>query len=248
MRPDSARKHLPLPTDTLEEHFVDSRRFGEITVTLPNLDAAGSHLGTVASLDATRGSIEDFQYVGERLRELDLTSTRLLGGRVVSVHAEHTRMEATQLHSVEFTDCTMKALRCASGKLNRVVFRNCSLMGATFDDCTFDNVLFEQCRLDYATVTRVRAIGPVAFTGCSLAEAELTGNDLAGETVIDQCTLRRTEFGPGSYRGVDLRGSDLTAVTGAGNLAGVIISSDQEHQLARALLADLDLTVTDEGR
>lgn len=248
LAPSPAGKHPSPGPNTTEEHVVDSRRFGDITVTLPNLDAPGSRLENVSYLDAAHGSVEDFQYVGERVRELDLTSTRLLGGRLGGIHAEHARMEGTQLHSVEFSDCTIKALRCASGKLNRVVFRDCSLMGATFEDCTFDNVLFEDCRLDYATLTRVRAIGPVAFTGCSLAEAELTGNDLADETVIGRCTLRRTQFGPGTYRGIDLRGSDLTTVAGARYLTGVIISSDQEHQLAQALLADLDLTITDEGR
>lgn len=227
---------------------MDSRRFGDITVTLPNLDPAGSCLNNVSYLDTTRGVIEDFQYIGERLRDLDLTSTRVLGGRLGGIQTDRTQMDQTQLHSVEFTDCTAKALRCAGSKLSRVVFRNCTLMGATFEDCTFDNVLFEDCRLDYATFAKVRAIGPLAFTKCSLAEAELTGNNLAEETAFDQCTLRKTEFRTGNYRGTDLRGSDLTTVIGAVNLTGVIISPDQEHQLAQALLDGLDLTISNEGR
>lgn len=225
---------------------MDSRRFGDITLTLPDLDAAGFRLNNVSHLDTARGSIEDFQYIGERLRDLDLTSTRLINGRLGGIEADRAEMAETQLHSVEFIDCTAKALRCADSKLSRVVFRDCRLMGATFEDCTFDNVLFERCRLDYATLSRVRAIGPVAFVKCSLAEAELAGNDLADESAIDNCTLRKTVFRPGNYRGVDLRGSDLSTVVGAVNLNGVVISPDQEHQLARALLADLDLTVTED--
>ncbi|WP_329175758.1 pentapeptide repeat-containing protein [Streptomyces sp. NBC_01477] len=227
---------------------MDSRHFGAITVTLPDLAAAGSGLDNVSRLDTTRGSIEDFQYIGERLRDLDLTATRLLNGRLGGIEADRVRMEETQLHSVEFTGCTAGALRCAGSKLSRVVFRDCTFMGATFEDSTFDNVLFEGCRLDYAVLAKVRATGPVAFSACSLVEAELTGNDLADETAIDGCVLRATDFRPGNYRGVDLRGSDLSAVSGAVNLTGVIISPGQEHQLARALLAGLDLTVTDEGR
>ena len=227
---------------------MDSRRFGDITVTLPNLDAAGSYLNNTSYLDTTRGSLSDFQYIGERLRELDLSNTRLLNGRLGGVEADRIAMEETQLHSVEFTDCTFGALRCASSKLSRVVFRDCKLMGATFEDCTFDNVLFEGCRLDYAILTKIRAIGSVAFTKCTLNEAELSGNDLADETAIDNCTLRKTEFHPGNYRHVDLRGSDLTTVIGAVNLTGVIISPDQEHQLAQALIAGLDLTIADDGR
>jgi uncharacterized protein YjbI with pentapeptide repeats len=227
---------------------VDSRRFGDITLALPNLEPTGSSLNSLSLLDTTRHVIEDFQYVGERLRNLDLTTTRLLCGRLGAIHIDRAEMEETQLHSVEFTDCTAKALRCAASKFSRVTFRNCTFMGATFEDCTFDNVLFEDCRLDYATFSKVRAIGPLVFTKCSLAEAELTGNDLTAETAVDQCTLRRTEFRQGNYRGTDLRGSDLSTVIGAANLTGAVISSDQEHQLAQALLAGLDLTVSDEGR
>lgn len=227
---------------------MDNRRFGDITVTLPDLGAAGPHLRNLSSLDTTRGSIEDFQYVGERLRALDLTSTRLIGGRLDGVEAERVQMEQSQLHSVELISCTLAALRCTGSKLSRVVFRECTLMGATFEDCTVDNVIFEGCRLDYATFCRIRATGPLVLTRCSLVEAELAGNDLASETAVDRCTLRRTAFSPGNYRGTDLRGSDLATVVGAGNLTGALISPDQEHQLAQALLADLDLTVADEGR
>ncbi|MGW5351748.1 pentapeptide repeat-containing protein [Streptomyces sp. NPDC004031] len=227
---------------------MDSRRFGDIIVTPPNLDSPGSRLSTVSFLDTSRGAIEDFQYVGERLRDLDLTSTRLLCGRLAGVEADRGQLEDTQLHSVELTGCTVTALRCTGSRFSRVVFRDCTFTGATFEDCTFDNVLFDGCRLDYATFAGVRAIGPLVFTACSLVEAELTGSDLAEETALAHCTLRRTAFGAGDYRGTDLRGSDLTTLVGVGNLTGAVVSSGQEHQLAQAFLAAMDLTVSDEER
>ncbi|WP_031518226.1 pentapeptide repeat-containing protein [Streptomyces sp. NRRL F-5123] len=225
---------------------MDTRRFGAITVTLPNLDSFGATLTDVPHLGTTHDAIEAFRYADERLRDLDLTATRLVGGRLEGVRADRVRLDEARLHAVEFTNCTFDALRCARGKFSRVLFRDCTLIGAAFEECTFDNVLFEGCRLDYATVAGARATGPLVFTGSSLSEAELTGNEFAGETAVHHCTLHRTAFRSGNYRGTDLRGSGLDALVGGANLTGAVVSSGQEPQLARAVLADLGLSVSGE--
>ena len=224
---------------------MDSRRFGRTSLTLPSLDGPGSYLSNVTTLATGRGSVEDFQYTGERIRDLDLTGTRLITGRITDLQADRVLLKQTQLHSVEIRDCELGTLRCVESKLNRVHFRDCKLLGAAFEETTLDNVLFENCRLDYATFTKVRAIGPVVFSNCMLAEAEFTGSDLT-ETVLTGCTLRQAGFGPGVYRDSDLRGCDLSTVRGAGNLKRVIISPLQESELAQALISGLDLTVTDD--
>lgn len=224
---------------------MQERRIGRLSLTLPDLGCPELYLTNVTHLDTGRGSVEDFQYIGEAIRDLDLTGLRLLTGRISGLQADRVLMEQTQLHSVEFTDCQFGTLRCADSKLSRVHFRACKLMGSAFEDTTLDNVLFENCRLDYATFTKVRAIGPVAFSKCILPEAEVTGNDLT-ETVLEGCTLRQTDFGPGTYRDTDLRGSDLGTVHGAINLLGSVIASSQEAELARALISGLDLTITDD--
>nr|WP_269327500.1 pentapeptide repeat-containing protein [Kineosporia mesophila] len=144
------------------------------------------------------------------------------------------------------TDCTFTALRSENSRLTRVAFRGCRLMGATFEDCTLDHVLFDSCRLDYATFTRVRAAGPVIFTNCRLTEARFDACTLE-KAAIENCELPEAEFGPGRYRHLDLRGSDLSRVIGASRLSGAIISPDQEHQLAQALITALDLTVADDA-
>ncbi|MFF7438056.1 hypothetical protein [Streptomyces sp. NPDC008122] len=66
-------------------------------------------------------------------------------------------------------------------------------------------------------------------------------------TAIADRTLRKTEFQHGNCPGVDLRGSDLTTVIGAVDLTGVTIGPDQEHPLAQALTAAMDLALTDHG-
>jgi len=102
------------------------------------------------------------------------------------------------------------------------------------------------CKLDYAMLDQVRAVGPVIFDHCSLREAEFTGCVLAG-ALFDGRDLALAGFGPGSYRGCDLRGNDLSAVTGAHYLKRVIIDRAQLLQLAEALAAELDVSFGEES-
>ena len=74
---------------------------------------------------------------------------------------------------------------------------------------------------------------------------EFTGCDLA-DSLFDDCDLRLTDFGRGSYRGCDLRGNDLSAVSGAHHLKRVVIDRAQLMQLAEALAVELDVTFGDD--
>ncbi|MFP8903863.1 pentapeptide repeat-containing protein, partial [Streptomyces atacamensis] len=118
------------------------------------------------------------------------------------------------------------------------------LLGAALDGLVLDDVLFENCKLDYTTFTKVRSTGPVAFAGCILTEATFTDCDLSN-VVLSDCTLRLTEFGPGRYRGADLRGNDLTTLRGVAHLAKVRIDLGQQHDLTQALVSELDIAVGD---
>ncbi|MGX9225119.1 pentapeptide repeat-containing protein [Streptomyces albus] len=130
-------------------------------------------------------------------------------------------------------------------EISRVVFRDCKLMGATLEDVTLDNVLFESCKLDYSSLTRVRATGPVIFSKCSLRETAFTFSDL-GAALIDDSDLRLTAFDGGKYRGLDLRGNDLSQLRGLASLKQIVIDQAQTLQLAQALTAELDVTFGDD--
>ncbi|MFF5447145.1 pentapeptide repeat-containing protein [Streptomyces sp. NPDC012888] len=118
-------------------------------------------------------------------------------------------------------------------------------MGAALDSLVLDDVLFENCKFDYATFEKVRVTGPVAFTGCGFTEAAFTECDLT-DAVFSQCTLRLTEFGPGRYRGADLRGNVLSRIRGVANLSKILITPAQQADLAEALVADLGITLEDD--
>ncbi len=61
------------------------------------------------------------------------------------------------------------------------------------------------------------------FAGCSLREAEFTGCGLAG-ALFEDCDLHLAVLGRGNYRKCDLRGNDLSAVSGAHHLKHAVIN------------------------
>ncbi|WP_439333630.1 pentapeptide repeat-containing protein [Trebonia kvetii] len=91
---------------------------------------------------------------------------------------------------------------------------------------TLDHVVFADCKLDYAALSHVRTVGPVLFVRCSLREAEFRGCDLT-RSLFEDCDLGLADFGPGAYRGCDLRGNDLSAISGAQHLRRVVIDRAQ---------------------
>ncbi|GHE71282.1 pentapeptide repeat-containing protein [Streptomyces lavendulocolor] len=224
---------------------MTTRTFGTATITVPDLDEPGLYLTNVSTLDNPRGAVQDFTFGDADLRSLELADTQLITGRIRGVRAQRVEFESLNLHGVEIIGSDLGAARWREGKLTRVVIRDTKLLGATLDGLVLDDVLFENCKLDYATFTKVRAAGPVAFAGCILTEATFTDCDLSN-VVFSDCTLRLTEFGPGRYRGANLRGNDLSTLRGLAHLAKVRIDPGQQHDLAQALVSELEIAVGDD--
>jgi uncharacterized protein YjbI with pentapeptide repeats len=90
----------------------------------------------------------------------------------------------------------------------------------------------------------VRAAGPVIFSTFSLRETTFSAADLSG-ALMDDCDVRLAEFDGGTYRGLDLRGNDLSQLRGLAHLKQIIIDQAQTLQLAEALTSELDVTFGD---
>ena len=204
-----------------------------------------AELARVESLGASGGSLSRFELTGSRFRALELEDVRLLDGRVSSMHTETARVKGLDARCVEFDGCDLGGLRWTGGKLSRTRFAGCKLLSARFENVAMDHVVFSDCRLDYALLERVRATGPVLFVRCSLPEAEFRGCDLA-RSLFDDCDLGLTDFGPGGYRGCDLRGNNLSGIRGAHHLSRVVIDRAQLLQLAEALAVDLEVSFGDD--
>lgn len=212
-------------------------------VSLPAVDERD--LRAVSSLESDGTPLEYFAYRDQELRLLEVLEARLHDGRVDKVSAERARIEGSRISGVEFSDCDLNSIVLADTKLSRVRFTNCRLLGAMLSEATFEDVIFERCRLDYATFNHVVAKGPVAFVSCSLTEADFEGSDL-GKVIFSENRLTQTRFGPGTYRGTDLRENDLSTITGVVNLRQALLDRHQSTDLTSALVGDLDITFTDE--
>jgi uncharacterized protein YjbI with pentapeptide repeats len=187
----------------------------------------------------------DFEFGDATMNAWELAGAYLLHGKIPKLRAVGARITGTRMDSVEFTGCDLSSLRWRDGKISRVRFDACKFLAARIQAVTMEHVVFSGCKLDYAALGQIRATGPVLFAGCSLREAEITGCDLAG-AAFDGCDLHLTGFGPGHYRGCDLRGNDLSALLGAAHLDRVIIDRAQTAQLGEALAAELTVTFGDE--
>ena len=184
-----------------------------LSVDLPVLDA-DTELDAVSFLGEPAGLISGFEFSGARVPALELQDVTLLTGKVGRVRAGETSMTGTQVRSVEFAGCELGSLRWIGGKISRTRFSDCQLVGARFEDVTLDHVIFAGCKMDYAMLSRIRAAGPVMFTGCSLREAEFADCRLTG-SLFSRCDLTLAGFGSGRYAGCDLRDNDLSTVTGS---------------------------------
>jgi uncharacterized protein YjbI with pentapeptide repeats len=223
---------------------MDQIKVRQTGADLPRFDEE-TDLEPVSSLGSGNRLTSDFQFGDATMQELDLADAQLLRGKIHGLRSGQATITATRMDSVEFTRCDLFSLRWTGGKISRVRFDACRLLGARFDGITVEHVVFTGCKLDYATLDQIHATGPVLFAGCSLREAAFTGCSVAG-SLFDDCELWLTDFGVGNYRGCDLRGNDLSALTGASHLEHVIIDQAQTMQLGVALATELEMTLGDD--
>ncbi len=225
--------------------FMGQITIRELSVDLPVLDE-DAELDQVSSLGDDAGLVSGFEFSGVRAPALELKDVTLVTGKISKIRAGETSLTGTQVRSVEFAGCELGALRWSGGKISRTRFSSCLLVGARFEDVTLDHVIFADCKMDYAMLSRIRAAGPVMFSGCSLREAEFADCYLTG-SLFSQCDLTLAGFSAGRYASCDFRDNDLSAVTGVHYLKKVILDRAQLMQLAEALAAELKVTFGDDA-
>lgn len=213
------------------------------TAELPAFDP-DKRLIDITAIDET-DVVSDFRYREASLRSLELERIRLLSGRIEQLRAGRAEFTDVRADSIEFTGCDLSSLAWSDSKLSRVRFTNCKLLGAQLTDLTLEHVVFINCKLDYSTFSHVKNTGPVIFSGCVLSEAHIEGCDLS-KALLDACTLNSTEFKRGTYRGLDMRGNDLSTARGVAQLTGIRLEHPQALQLAEALALDLGVSFEDD--
>lgn len=201
---------------------MDTRTIRRIAVTLPGDEP--EDLDSYETVPADGATVAGATISGDIWARATLTGVRVSRTWLVNADLSGTRIEV--------------------GAWDRVAARGCTLVGATLHGVSMRNVLFENCRLDYATLDKIRATGPVAFLGCSLTDTQLTGCQLP-DAVFDGCRFANTQLDGTDLRGADLQGNDLAGLVGISSIEGATIGYEQLSALTSAVVRDFDLTIRD---
>ena len=151
-------------------------------------------------------------------------------------------LEEEKVANTHFASLDLTSHRLVDVNLNRCRFTGSRLMGVSLARVSMSDVLFEGCQFDYATWEQVKVTGDVAFVGCSFKEAEIIGSDLRG-AVFDDCAFA-ADIKSTKMSGADLRGSDLSGLSGLASFHGAQVTELQLRQLSEVMIRDLDLTIT----
>lgn len=155
-----------------------------------------------------------------------------------------TPLKGEEITNMEFRGVDLSSHRWEKVTLSRVAFYDSRVMGISLEESTLNDVLFEGCQFDYATLTRVRFKGSVAFVNCRFREAVLIGGDW-GPVVFEDCSLVGVELDSVKMKGTDIRGCEVSGITGVFFLRGAQVSPGQLPELFDSFAKDLELTVSE---
>jgi uncharacterized protein YjbI with pentapeptide repeats len=190
--------------------------------------------------------LRHYRYSDKIVRQLSITDRRLSNGRISRINAQRATLNRVSIQSAYIESCVFTSAEWVECILNRVIFRDCKILGATFSGGKWANVVFDECKIEYAEFDSIRATAPVAFLNTVFSEVTFEGCDLPGGH-MSGCQLRKVEFVGGGFHEFDLRHTDLSTIRGAANLAGAVVSPGQRQELAEALVSELDFHYLDEG-
>jgi uncharacterized protein YjbI with pentapeptide repeats len=174
------------------------------------------------------GSVSDYEIVGSRLHGVRLTGAVIEGGRWVDVVLD---------------DCELSGTVLDDATLVRVLFHRCRMSSLIATGAKAQDARFVDCKIDGANF-RASALERCAFEDCDLTAADFYAARFASGA-LRRCALADVEFSKATSDGLDLRGSRLEGIKGAGTLQGAVITSDQMVPFGIALLAALGVKVDD---
>ncbi len=170
--------------------------------------------------------------------DLDLRECRFAG-----VDLSGRSFPGLHVRDTVFVRCDLSGAVLDRAVLERVEFDGCRLTGTVLSGATLRDVHLTGCRADLLALRMASAKFLLAEdTGLRGADLhEFTGTDVA----LLGCDLTGADLDRAALAGAHLHGSVLDDVSGALSLRGARIDADQQIALGAALLAALDVRVTD---
>ena len=188
--------------------------------------------------------VEDLELVEADLSGGDLSALTLLSCRFSEVFANDTDLAAARL-----VDCRLERLSATYLHSPRSTWRTVELVDSRIGawelyDADVESLLMENCRLGFTNLAGT-TVRDLLIRATRIDELDLSGID-AQRVRFEDCRVGTLRLHGGSLSDVDLRGLEMTVVSGVGSLAGATISSGQLSELAPLLAQHLGLRVEDQ--
>ena len=135
-----------------------------------------------------------------------------------------------------FVDCDLSNAHLSEAFLRRCRFVGCKMVGCDLSYAIFRDVTFEKSVMRFLNLSFGKWNG-VCFTECDLSESSVMALQENRGLILEESTLRRTEFTETSLKDVDLTTNEIGGllVSGARELKGAIVTEIQAIQLASLL-------------
>jgi uncharacterized protein YjbI with pentapeptide repeats len=137
----------------------------------------------------------------------------------------------------------LTAANCEGSAWQTVHFIDSRCSGLKLQTSILKDVTFTHCKLDLVNF-RYTKLKRVRFVNCILDEADFYMAEL-DHVYFESCSLQKTEFSSAKCKDVDLRTSDLTAVSGISGIKGATINSMQLIELGPLLAKNIGISVQD---
>lgn len=173
-----------------------------------------------------------------------VADAQLLETRWTGAQLRERRFTGLRAHDVEFVRCDMSSTVFTGAELRRVTFTDCRLTGMVLSGADITDVRISGSKADL-TSFRMSSASHLSVVSSSLRGADF--HEFVGENcAFLDCDMDEADFEQSRFRGLRLHGSTLENISGVLALRGAQISASQIAPLGAAVLAAMDVTVTDD--
>ncbi|MFS0734388.1 pentapeptide repeat-containing protein [Microbacterium sp. 1P10UB] len=190
-----------------------------------------------------RAALEGVSFTDMTLDAVDLESAELTACRISGLRASTLSLGYAHLSELAMAGVDAPIWTTARGTWRDVEVGASRSGSIEAYESSWNGVHFRNCRLGFVNL-RGSSLQNVAFTDCIIDELDV------GQTKITRFAATATRIGrllveQSTLQHVDLRGADLSDISGSNSLRGATISSSQLAQLAPLLAADRGIDVSD---
>jgi uncharacterized protein YjbI with pentapeptide repeats len=188
-------------------------------------------------------SLSGFVVNDQDLSGIKVKAVNMSEAKLSKVNFAGADLEKLGLIDVVLAQGDMTTAGCVEASWRRIRLSNMRCSGLKLQTSTLRDVTFEDCKLDLANF-RFTKLKNVVFKDCVLDEADFYNAGLEKVQFLN-CSMSQTEFSSATCQAVDLRTSDITAISGINGLAGTTIDSVQLVAISHALAASFKIRVSD---